>query len=158
MADLIPQLINTLNPLSLSFVTAENIHMCLIYCITCFLWLATPPGLEDLGIEDHDGQLAVHETVLKQVLIPSEEYIWHLCLNRLSIVDGLLSMRFMSLLAQLLRISSYYQPTMDFVLRIPLLGIEIGPCCPSQEDDNTNKSLATLLPPPASSRHIQNVL
>ncbi|KAK2964074.1 hypothetical protein BLNAU_1155 [Blattamonas nauphoetae] len=47
-ADLIPQLIITLNPLSLSFAEA-----------------------------------AVHETILKQVLVPSEKYICHLCMNRL---------------------------------------------------------------------------
>ncbi|KAK2940368.1 hypothetical protein BLNAU_24722 [Blattamonas nauphoetae] len=119
-ADLIPQFINTLNPQTLSFVTAENIHMCLIYCITCFLWLATPRGLEDLGIEDHDGQLAVHETVLKQVLAPSEKYVCHLFLNRLSIVDARLSDCFLTLLARLLETSPRHQPTLDFVVRMPV--------------------------------------
>ncbi|KAK2945937.1 hypothetical protein BLNAU_19154 [Blattamonas nauphoetae] len=100
-AELIPQIINTLNPLSLSFTEAEDLHINLIKIIGSSLRLMTQDALTYLTIEDRNGQPAVHETVLKQVLIPSEKYIWHLCSNRYSIIDGILSLTFMFLLAQL---------------------------------------------------------
>ncbi|KAK2942903.1 hypothetical protein BLNAU_22162 [Blattamonas nauphoetae] len=54
-----------------------------------------------------------------QVLAPSEQYIWHLCVNRYSIVGGEQSMTFLDLIATLLEISPYYQRTMEFVLHLP---------------------------------------
>ncbi|KAK2950711.1 hypothetical protein BLNAU_14382 [Blattamonas nauphoetae] len=72
-ADLIPQLINTLNPQTLSFAEGVDIHTRLIYRITHPFWLATPNNLKKLGIKDDYEQQAVHETILKQVLAPSEE-------------------------------------------------------------------------------------
>ncbi|KAK2940992.1 hypothetical protein BLNAU_24096 [Blattamonas nauphoetae] len=89
--------------------------------ITYFIWLATPRGLTELKIQDRDEQQAVHETVLKQVLAPSEKYICHLCANRLSIVDGEQSRSFLTLIAQLLEICPYYQPTLEVVLNMPIL-------------------------------------
>ncbi|KAK2961557.1 hypothetical protein BLNAU_3355 [Blattamonas nauphoetae] len=71
-ADLIPQLIITLNPLSLSFAEAEDIHTSLISTITWSAWLSTPDGLGQLEIEDPNEQQAVHKTVFQQVVAPSE--------------------------------------------------------------------------------------
>ncbi|KAK2953073.1 hypothetical protein BLNAU_12062 [Blattamonas nauphoetae] len=119
-ADLVPQLITTLNPLSLSFAEAVNVHACLLTILTKSVWLATPYGLQQLGIKDKKEQQAVHETILTQVLVPSEKYIRHLCMNRFSIIDGEQSYYFMSVLARHLEISPYYQPTMDFVLDMPV--------------------------------------
>ncbi|KAK2954629.1 hypothetical protein BLNAU_10480 [Blattamonas nauphoetae] len=118
-ADLIPQLINTLNILSLSFTEAIDIHTCLMKTITRSLSLTTPDGLRYLRITDRNEQQSVHETVLQQVLTSSEKYICHLCLNRFSIIDGDQSWDFVDLLARLLRICPYYQSTMDFVLNMP---------------------------------------
>ncbi|KAK2946519.1 hypothetical protein BLNAU_18561 [Blattamonas nauphoetae] len=87
-ADLLPQLITTLNPHSLSFAEAEDIHIYLMKSILTFLWLATPDSFASLKIKDRDEQLAIHETVFQQVLVPSEQYIWHLCMNCFSIIDG----------------------------------------------------------------------
>ncbi|KAK2956571.1 hypothetical protein BLNAU_8411 [Blattamonas nauphoetae] len=120
-ADLIPQLINTLNPLSLSFAEAVDIHASLMTVINQTVFLATQDGLEDLEIEEDDEQQIVHDTVLEQVLIPSEKYIWHLCVNRFSIIDDDQSEYFLELLARLLHISPYHQPTMDFVLHMPVV-------------------------------------
>ncbi|KAK2959582.1 hypothetical protein BLNAU_5360 [Blattamonas nauphoetae] len=119
-ADLIPQLINILNPRSLSFAEAENVHTYFLACVTFCVMLATPDSLEELGIEDGDEQQAVHKTVLKQVLIPLEKYSNHLCVNRISIVDGDQSEEFMILLVRLLQISPYYQPTLNFVNSLPV--------------------------------------
>ncbi|KAK2943315.1 hypothetical protein BLNAU_21740 [Blattamonas nauphoetae] len=119
-ADLIPQLINTLNPPSLSFTEAVDIHSSLMITITSFLWLASPYGLAQLGIEDHDKQQTVHEAVLQRVLAPSKKYICHLCAIQFSIIDGMHSRKLMALLAQLLGISPFYQPTIDFVLHMPV--------------------------------------
>ncbi|KAK2951252.1 hypothetical protein BLNAU_13868 [Blattamonas nauphoetae] len=64
--DLIPQLINTLNLPSLSFDKAVDIHIYLMSIVTNSVWLSTPNGLEQLGIEDEDEQQAVHETDMKE--------------------------------------------------------------------------------------------
>ncbi|KAK2958133.1 hypothetical protein BLNAU_6837 [Blattamonas nauphoetae] len=66
-ADLIPQLINTLNPLSLSFTEAVDIHVPLLKIINYSILLASPYDLARIGIEDENEQQAVRETVLKQL-------------------------------------------------------------------------------------------
>ncbi|KAK2948239.1 hypothetical protein BLNAU_16858 [Blattamonas nauphoetae] len=71
-ADLIPQLISTLNPQSISFAGTLDIHNNLIYLINNFNWIAAPYGLASLEITDENGQQVVHETVFQQVLAPSE--------------------------------------------------------------------------------------
>ncbi|KAK2952997.1 hypothetical protein BLNAU_11986 [Blattamonas nauphoetae] len=120
-ADLIPQLINTLNPLSLSFTKAVDVHINVMNIITRSLWLTTPDGFASLKINDRNEQQSVHETILKQVIASSEKYICHLCVNRYSIIDGEPSKRFLMLLACLLRISPHHQPTMEFVLHMPVV-------------------------------------
>ncbi|KAK2948720.1 hypothetical protein BLNAU_16358 [Blattamonas nauphoetae] len=117
-ADLIPQLINTLNPPSLLFAEA----------------LTTPGTLASLKNKEGVEQQAVHETVFTQVLLPSEQYICHLCTNRFSIVDRDQSTHFLALIAQLLRISPYYQQTMDFVLNLPVI-LTIPICLTFIEDE-----------------------
>ncbi|KAK2947872.1 hypothetical protein BLNAU_17197 [Blattamonas nauphoetae] len=119
-ADLIPQIINTLNPQSLSFAESVDIHIYLMKIIDFSFWLAAPLGLEDLEIEDRNEQLAVRETIFKQILLPSEKYICHLCVNRYSIDHEKLSERFLYLLSQLLQLCTYHKPTIDFVLLMPL--------------------------------------
>ncbi|KAK2947849.1 hypothetical protein BLNAU_17269 [Blattamonas nauphoetae] len=72
-ADLIPQLINTLNPHSLSLAESLAIHISLLHILNNSFSLATPDGLKYLDIEDRNEQQAVHEVVLQQVLAPSEK-------------------------------------------------------------------------------------
>ncbi|KAK2954939.1 hypothetical protein BLNAU_10079 [Blattamonas nauphoetae] len=143
-ADLIPHLITTLNPLSLSFAKTEDIHKCLLLSITKSLGLSTPNGLTELGIEEDTEQQNVHETVLKQVLVPSEKYIWHLCVNRYSIVDGSQSMYVMEFLPLLLRICAYYEPTMEFVLHMPVC-LTIPSCLTFFEIDGPNFYFLSLM-------------
>ncbi|KAK2957521.1 hypothetical protein BLNAU_7420 [Blattamonas nauphoetae] len=119
-ADLIPHLITTLNPQTFSFTKAVDIHACLMKIILGSLRLASPFGLTKLEIEDSAEQQVVHETVFQQVVTPSERYIRHSCVNRFSIVSGRQSLGFMFLLATLLEISPYYQPTMAIVLHMPI--------------------------------------
>ncbi|KAK2945981.1 hypothetical protein BLNAU_19125 [Blattamonas nauphoetae] len=102
------------------------------------LSLTTPYGLNQLEIEDGNEQQTIHEMVLKQVLAPSEKYICHLCVNRFSIIDPNLSFEFITLLAQLVRISPFYQPTMELVLHLPVL-LTI-PGCFTFFDDETGFS------------------
>ncbi|KAK2947734.1 hypothetical protein BLNAU_17334 [Blattamonas nauphoetae] len=120
-ADLFPQLIIILNPLSLSFTEAVDIHADLVKSISETVGLANPHFLKQLEIKDDDEQQAVHETVLKQVLAPSEQYIRHLCVNRYSIIEKVLSHLFLVFLARLLRICPYYQPTMEFIHHMPVV-------------------------------------
>ncbi|KAK2957613.1 hypothetical protein BLNAU_7512 [Blattamonas nauphoetae] len=119
-ADLIPHLINSLNLQSLSFSETVDIHLHLMKIILNSFRFATPYGLEQLEIEDYNTQQAVHKTIFQQVVVPSEQYIGHLCVNRFSIVDGSQSYSFLDLLATILQISPSYQPTMEFVLRMPV--------------------------------------
>ncbi|KAK2956149.1 hypothetical protein BLNAU_8929 [Blattamonas nauphoetae] len=120
-ADLIPHLIAYLNPQSLSFAEAVDIHIYLMSIIQSSLWLITPDGLTQLDIEDPYEQQAIHKTVFQQVLAPSEKYICHLCVNLNSIIDRKLSEEFMYLLSRLLQITPYYQPTMEVVLNMPVV-------------------------------------
>ncbi|KAK2947876.1 hypothetical protein BLNAU_17201 [Blattamonas nauphoetae] len=135
-ADLIPQIIVTLNPLSLSIAEAVGIHTKVMKSIDSSFSLATPRGLAQLGIEDHYKQQAVHEAVLQQVLAPSKKYIWNLCVNRFSIVDGEQSHFFLIILARLLQICPYHQPTMDIVLHMPVF-LPIPSCLTSFEKEET---------------------
>ncbi|KAK2950724.1 hypothetical protein BLNAU_14395 [Blattamonas nauphoetae] len=135
-ADLIPRLISTINPLSLSFAEAADIHTNLMEIVWSSLWLATPYGLASLKIEDGNEQQAVHETVLKQVLSPSEEYIYHLCVNRYSIIDGEQSLNFLAILARLSHVSPFYQPTLDFVVHMPVF-LTIPSCLAFFEYDHS---------------------
>ncbi|KAK2952735.1 hypothetical protein BLNAU_12384 [Blattamonas nauphoetae] len=135
-ADLITQVITTLNPLSFSFAEVEDIHSNLMSSITCSLWLSTPYSLGLLEIKDRNEQQAVNETILQQVVIPSEKYIWHLCVNRFSIIEGDLASGFMHLLARLLEICPYHQPTLDFVLHMPI-SLTIPSCLAFIDDNNT---------------------
>ncbi|KAK2944128.1 hypothetical protein BLNAU_20960 [Blattamonas nauphoetae] len=61
-ANLIPQLINTLNPQSLSFAEAVDIHIYLMKVITNSLELATPYSLENIGMKYDNERRDVHET------------------------------------------------------------------------------------------------
>ncbi|KAK2947021.1 hypothetical protein BLNAU_18023 [Blattamonas nauphoetae] len=70
--ELIPQVVVSLNPHSLSLADAVDIHICFKNIIWRALWLATPDGLEQPEIEEDDKQQAIYEIVLKQVLVPSE--------------------------------------------------------------------------------------
>ncbi|KAK2961558.1 hypothetical protein BLNAU_3356 [Blattamonas nauphoetae] len=135
-ADLIPQLIITLNPQSLSFTEAVDIHSSLMNIIHNSVWLATPNFFRYLKVKDHDEQQAVHKMVLQQVLAPSEQYIRHLCVNRFSIIDGEQSKLFLDLFANLLQISPYYQPTKKFVLSLPVF-LTIPSCLTFFENDKT---------------------
>ncbi|KAK2940019.1 hypothetical protein BLNAU_25075 [Blattamonas nauphoetae] len=65
-ADLVPQLILSLNPLSLSFEEAADIHIHLNSSIYQLLWLSTQIGLAAVRIEDRNEQQAVHETVFNK--------------------------------------------------------------------------------------------
>ncbi|KAK2943394.1 hypothetical protein BLNAU_21704 [Blattamonas nauphoetae] len=120
-ADLIHQLIASLNVLCHSFDNAVDIHNNVMIIILDSLWLSTPYGLGQGGIEDLNEQQAVHETVFRQVIVPSEKYISHLCVNRKSIIDGEQSRYLLTLLAKLLQICPYFEPTMECVLLMPII-------------------------------------
>ncbi|KAK2941472.1 hypothetical protein BLNAU_23619 [Blattamonas nauphoetae] len=135
-ADLIPHLVITLNLLSLSFTDAVDIHINVMSIVRNSLWFATPFGLNELRIEDGNERHAVQETVLIQVLIPSEQYICHLCANRFLIIDGNQSVAFLKFLARLLEICPYYQPTMDFLLHMQVV-LTIQSCLTFFENDES---------------------
>ncbi|KAK2951537.1 hypothetical protein BLNAU_13559 [Blattamonas nauphoetae] len=137
-----PSLDNSLSPLSLSFAEAKEIHLHLLSVINhsivhvildVQMYLSTARNHAILDIEDALEQLPIHETVLKQVLVPSEQFIWHLFKNRFSIIDGDLSEEFLHFLAHFLEISPYDQPTRDFVLNMPVI-LSISSCLTLFED------------------------
>ncbi|KAK2959910.1 hypothetical protein BLNAU_5107 [Blattamonas nauphoetae] len=65
-ADLIPQIIISLNPLSLSFAEAEDIHKYLIDIITKSIRLAALESLAYQGTNDDNELQTVHETILQK--------------------------------------------------------------------------------------------
>ncbi|KAK2953794.1 hypothetical protein BLNAU_11197 [Blattamonas nauphoetae] len=135
-ADLIPQLVIILHPHSLPFTEAVEIHTSLMSIIFSTVWLTGPNCLEDLEIEDGDGPQDIHETVLKQVLAPSEKYIWYLCVNRFSIKDASLSTGFMTFLANLIRPCPYYQPTLEYCHHLPIF-LTIPSCLAFIENESS---------------------
>ncbi|KAK2959576.1 hypothetical protein BLNAU_5354 [Blattamonas nauphoetae] len=135
-ANLIPQLIDSLNPQSLSLTEAVDIHTSFMGIISHSLMLTTHFCVENLEHEDADEQQAVHETILNQVLVPSEKYICHLCANRYFIVIGEQSNEFMILLARILLISSNYQPTMKVIIHMPVT-LTIPSCLTFFEDESS---------------------
>ncbi|KAK2954385.1 hypothetical protein BLNAU_10717 [Blattamonas nauphoetae] len=143
-ADLIPRLFIALNPQSLSFAETVSIHAHLLKMLRHSLWLQTPHGLSELEIKDGNEQQAVHETVLKQVFVPSEKYICHLCANRYSIISGDLSYDFMTFLCDLVDISQNYGPAVDFVLHMPVV-LTIPSCLAIIDDDYSISYLLSLL-------------
>ncbi|KAK2960911.1 hypothetical protein BLNAU_3998 [Blattamonas nauphoetae] len=135
-ADLIPRLISTLNPQSLSFLEAVDIHTNLMKTISWSVCLSTPNALRQLRIENDNEQQAVLEMILKQVLAPSETYICHLCVNRFSIMDRDQSQWFLILLSRLLEIFPYYRPTQEFILHMPVV-LTIPSCLTFFENDSS---------------------
>ncbi|KAK2945764.1 hypothetical protein BLNAU_19320 [Blattamonas nauphoetae] len=119
-AALIPRLLSSLNPLSLSFVDGAELHTLLISVISLSVWFATQAGLVSLKINDRHEQQTVHTTVLEHVLVPSEDYIRHLCTNRTLIVDRSLSDDLMFFLSQIILICPHFHPTLTFVVGLPV--------------------------------------
>ncbi|KAK2956926.1 hypothetical protein BLNAU_8001 [Blattamonas nauphoetae] len=72
-ADLISQIIASLNPMFLSLAEAVDIHITVMKIITDCFWLTTPDCQKEFGFKDDYEQQAVQETVLKQVVTPSEK-------------------------------------------------------------------------------------
>ncbi|KAK2946960.1 hypothetical protein BLNAU_18118 [Blattamonas nauphoetae] len=119
-ADLIPQIITTLNTHNILLPDRESINTNLMKIITNSFCLATPLSLDQLEVNDRNEQQAVYEAVLQQVLVPSENYISHLCGSRFSIINCDQFEHFLIFLARILGICPYHQPTMDFVLHMPV--------------------------------------
>ncbi|KAK2953022.1 hypothetical protein BLNAU_12011 [Blattamonas nauphoetae] len=117
---LVPQLISALNPLSLSFADADDIHIHLMRIIDYALSLSTRTELESLNIHNAHEQQAVHETVINQVLMPSEGYLRHLCVNHRLIVDGNQSSTFILLIAKIFKICPSHDPMVDFLCELPV--------------------------------------
>ncbi|KAK2948139.1 hypothetical protein BLNAU_16939 [Blattamonas nauphoetae] len=120
-ADLVPQLILSLQPLTRSFKYPQNIHSDLLSIIGRLLWLPTPSNGAYAEIDDPTEQQAVHETILKHVLLPSKDYIRQICSARDLFVDRVFLPDFMTCVAQIILICPFYQPTMDYVLDLPLI-------------------------------------
>ncbi|KAK2941061.1 hypothetical protein BLNAU_24028 [Blattamonas nauphoetae] len=119
--DLITQLVSRLHPLTPSFDNVADFPSHLISIINPLIWLSTRGIPPQLGISPSDEQQTVHETFLNQVLRPSEGYLQHLCSIRYSLLDGRHSTQFMHLLVTLLKICPSHEPTMNFVLTLPVL-------------------------------------
>ncbi|KAK2958851.1 hypothetical protein BLNAU_6100 [Blattamonas nauphoetae] len=142
-ADLIPQLIINLNLQSLSFAEAHAIHTSLLHILSHAVGFPPQPGLAYLQTEYPDKQ-AAHETILKQVIVPSEQYIRYICSNRYSIIDDEQSQNFMILLTLLLQKCPYHQPTMDFILNMPVT-LAIPSCLTFFENDESTRSFTFIL-------------
>ncbi|KAK2955480.1 hypothetical protein BLNAU_9527 [Blattamonas nauphoetae] len=121
-ADLISQLIVTLDPQSVSLSDFEHMHTALISIIECSLWLSPLDSLAQLKTKDGDEHQTVPETLFQQIMRPSEKYLTHLCVNRNSILDNEKYKDFLILLARiLLKTYPSSQPTMETVLMMRIV-------------------------------------
>ncbi|KAK2943978.1 hypothetical protein BLNAU_21124 [Blattamonas nauphoetae] len=118
--DLVPQIITSLSQQSHSFVDPVDIHTRLINIIKSALELATPRGLDRLADGHPFERQAVHKTVLEHVLVSLEEFLRRMRTNRFLLADGDLADDFMDLLALILRISPFSQPTMNFLPQLSI--------------------------------------
>ncbi|KAK2943255.1 hypothetical protein BLNAU_21827 [Blattamonas nauphoetae] len=119
--NLVPHLLSAINVRSLSFADGQDLILFVAGLLIQLLSLASLHTLAKLEAEHHLNRQAVHEAVLQHILVPSEEFIRHICLNRLSISTEALSNQFMSFLTQILHISPYHVPTMDFIRTLPIV-------------------------------------
>ncbi|KAK2955223.1 hypothetical protein BLNAU_9775 [Blattamonas nauphoetae] len=119
-ADLIPQLITSLDPLSLSFIEGKDIHLPLMGIFASMFKLAIPAELKDLDLDSPLGQQNINEIVLKHVLIPSEGFIRYFYANRYSIEDNINTYNILFMHYRLIKICANYQPIVDFVLALPV--------------------------------------
>ncbi|KAK2949763.1 hypothetical protein BLNAU_15337 [Blattamonas nauphoetae] len=134
-AQLIPQIIISLNPQSLVVRETLRINASLLRLIASSLDLATPEELALLEVMPHREQQKVFQTVHNHVLVPSKSYILHLCEHRYSIEIWPTSFDFVRVLYRLLQISPYYQRTMNFVLKTPII-LTIPSCLTFFEKEN----------------------
>ncbi|KAK2942863.1 hypothetical protein BLNAU_22224 [Blattamonas nauphoetae] len=130
--DLIPHLLTSLHAPSISFTGAKDIHSRLISILDSFLMSVIPTILITVRQTEPDRRLQIYGTVLKQVLVPSEQYCRYLCACRFSIVEGGQADNFVSLLARLIEICPEHHPTRDFVLALPV-SFAISSCLMSIE-------------------------
>ncbi|KAK2949712.1 hypothetical protein BLNAU_15383 [Blattamonas nauphoetae] len=119
-ANLIPQLITSLDPLSYSFTDAKDLHISLINVLSKFIQLAPPLEFRHLDSVGHRQQQITHETVLKLVLFPSQAYLRFICANYANIQNNTESDDFMHLLEGLLKSCPDFQPTRNFILALPV--------------------------------------
>ncbi|KAK2940593.1 hypothetical protein BLNAU_24507 [Blattamonas nauphoetae] len=118
--DLIPQLLSAINTQSLSLEEAPNIVLSLIDVITHSLSLTSPQHRARIEIEHLWGTQAIYDTVLAHILVPSGEFIRHLCLNHHMFHNDSISVKFVPLLMTILQICHYHQPSIDFIQTLPL--------------------------------------
>ncbi|KAK2943245.1 hypothetical protein BLNAU_21817 [Blattamonas nauphoetae] len=119
--NLVPQLLSSLNPQSLSFEDAPDVVLFVASLLSQLLQISSPHSLIKLEIENNWDRSALHDTTLAHLLVPSEGFIRHVCLNRPSFEEKEISLIFMSLLMQILHISPYHPPTMDFIQTLPIV-------------------------------------
>ncbi|KAK2950690.1 hypothetical protein BLNAU_14361 [Blattamonas nauphoetae] len=117
---LIPQIISSLDLFSLPFTCAEEVHSSLLGILYNSIQKSTNHSLETLQLHDANEQQELRETVHNQVLLPSEAYLRHICANHYSIKHHTQLYYYMILLPQLLDVSPYYEPTLVFVLNLPV--------------------------------------
>ncbi|KAK2942288.1 hypothetical protein BLNAU_22815 [Blattamonas nauphoetae] len=133
-AQLIPQIIISLNPQSSVVRETLRMNASLLNLIASSLDLATQEELALLKIEPNREQQKVFQTVHNHVLVPSKGYILHLCEHHYSIEIWHTLYYFVRVLYRLLQISPYYQPTLDFVLDMPII-LTIPSCLTFFDDD-----------------------
>ncbi|KAK2959936.1 hypothetical protein BLNAU_5133 [Blattamonas nauphoetae] len=144
-ADVFDQLIVSLNPLLASSPDSKHIHSKLLSIIANSVWLITPISLSELEIKDPDEQQALRETVLKQVFIPSKQYICYLCSHYHFLVVEDMSTEFTTLLSQILEIYAHCHPTMEYVLTLPVFLASSSCLTFFESDDSINSFLEDVV-------------
>ncbi|KAK2955024.1 hypothetical protein BLNAU_9955 [Blattamonas nauphoetae] len=119
-ADLIPHLLASLNPVSLSFEYAEDVHIHLVSIIGLALLLLHPNDSKQIDVINATDKHNLQETILARVLLPPASYIRHLCANRHLFINGNRSVHLLNFLTRLISLCPYSTPSMRILQSLPV--------------------------------------
>ncbi|KAK2959994.1 hypothetical protein BLNAU_4877 [Blattamonas nauphoetae] len=132
-SDLIPNVLETVQPHTQPISGNEEIISNLITIIEHFVTFASPSYIRNINLADAADIFNRREMIFQKVVIPSSEFVTSLISNRFILNEDLFK-SFMNLLHLFIEISPYHQPTLEFVLASPIV-IAITSCLSFIEDE-----------------------
>ncbi|KAK2957813.1 hypothetical protein BLNAU_7247 [Blattamonas nauphoetae] len=119
-SDLIPNILATVQPQTLSVTGNDTRLDNLIRIIRSFLYLAYPPLLRKLDITAAVDAFNHREIIFQKVVLPSSQFVTFLISNR-HVLDEERSYSFMSLWCTHITIGPFHRPTLSFIAVSPIV-------------------------------------
>ncbi|KAK2944762.1 hypothetical protein BLNAU_20295 [Blattamonas nauphoetae] len=133
-SDLVSNVFTNIQPHTLPISGNETTIDSLNRAIYCFLTIASPSSLKDLGITAAVDQFNHREMIFQNIVLPSSQFVTFLITNRYHL-EGTLLHNFMYLLDRFLRLCPYHRPTLEFVLASPSM-MALTSCLSLLEDEH----------------------